>query len=88
MIAVLTVMSGMDLSHNWLRFDWVGFVGFKSSWFNSWHAAGAKPVGMVLGFATGGMPASVGFDYRCDFRALVALVTMGNLGVSSCLDVV
>jgi hypothetical protein len=45
-------------------------------------------MGMVLGLATGGMSMSVGFGYRCDSCELVALVTMGNLGVSSCLHVV
>jgi hypothetical protein len=29
-----------------------------SSQFGSWYAAGAKPVCMVLGLATGGMPMS------------------------------
>jgi hypothetical protein len=50
-----------------------------SSWFGSWYAVDVKPVCMVLGLATGGMPvssvgldtgemsvSSVGFDYRWD----------------------
>jgi hypothetical protein len=31
----------------------------ESSCFGSWYVAGAKPVCMVLGLATGGMPVSV-----------------------------
>jgi hypothetical protein len=61
MIAVLVIMSNMDLSHDLLGYGWVGSVGFESSWFGLWHAASAKPVGMVLGLATGGMPVSVGW---------------------------
>jgi hypothetical protein len=38
----------------------VGSVGFESNWFGSCYVAGAKPAGMVLGLATGGMPVSVG----------------------------
>jgi hypothetical protein len=59
MIAVLTVMSGMDLSHDWLGYGWVGFVGLESSWVGSWYATGATPVCMVLDLALGGMPVSV-----------------------------
>jgi hypothetical protein len=45
MIAVLTVMSDMDLSHDYLGFGWFGSVGFSgSSSFGSWYAAGVKPV--------------------------------------------
>jgi hypothetical protein len=47
---MLIVMNDMDPSHNYLG----------SGWFESWYAVGAKPVGMVLGLATGGMPTSVG----------------------------
>jgi hypothetical protein len=32
---------------------------FESSQFGLWYAAGVKPVCMVLGLATGGMPMSV-----------------------------
>jgi hypothetical protein len=35
-------------------------VGFESGHFGSWYAVGAKPMCMVLGLATGGMPVSVG----------------------------
>jgi hypothetical protein len=36
-----------------------------SSWFGSWYAAGAKPVCMVLGLATGVRPMSFGcFGYK------------------------
>jgi hypothetical protein len=35
---------------------WLGLSG--CSWFASWYAAGAKPVCMVLGLATGRMPVS------------------------------
>jgi hypothetical protein len=58
----------------WFR---LGLSG--SSWFGSWNAAGAKPVCMVLGLATGGMLVSsvglatggmlvsyVDFSYRWD----------------------
>jgi hypothetical protein len=45
MIAMLTVMSDMDLSHDLLGFGGFGFVRFSgSSWFGSWYATGAKPV--------------------------------------------
>jgi hypothetical protein len=40
-------------------FGWVRSVGFESRWFGSWYAAGATPVCMVLGLATGGMSMSV-----------------------------
>jgi hypothetical protein len=46
----------------WFRMDLTG-----SSWFGWWYAAGAKPMCMVLGLATGGMPmSSVDFGYRWD----------------------
>jgi hypothetical protein len=61
----------------WLGWFWLGLFG--SSWFGSWYAAGVKPVCMVLGLATGGMPmssvglatgemlvSSIGFGYRWD----------------------
>jgi hypothetical protein len=41
-------------------YGWVGSVGFESNWFGLWHATSVKPVCMVLGLATGGMPMSVG----------------------------
>jgi hypothetical protein len=80
MIAVLTVMSGMDLSHDYLRYGWDGSGRVTgSSWFGLWYAAGAKPVCMILGLVTGGMPvssvglatggmsvSSVGFGHRWD----------------------
>jgi hypothetical protein len=45
MIVMLTVTSGMDLSHDLLGFGWFGTVGFSgSSWFGLWYAVGAKPV--------------------------------------------
>jgi hypothetical protein len=37
---------------------WFGLGLPGSSWFGSWYAAGAKPVCVVLGLATGGMPVS------------------------------
>jgi hypothetical protein len=42
-----------------VEYGWVGSVGFESSCFGSWYAAGAKLVCMVLGLATGGMPMSM-----------------------------
>jgi hypothetical protein len=40
---------------------WLGwFCWVKSSWFGSCHAAGVKPVCMVLSLATGEMLVSVG----------------------------
>jgi hypothetical protein len=36
------------------------YVVFESSWFGLWQPAGEKPVCMVLGLATGGMPVCVG----------------------------
>jgi hypothetical protein len=49
----------------WLGWLWLGLSG--SSWLGLWYATGAKPVCMVLSFATGGMPVgSVGFGYKCD----------------------
>jgi hypothetical protein len=45
MIAVLTVTSGMDISHDYLGFGWFGSVRFsRSSWFGSWYAVGVKLV--------------------------------------------
>jgi hypothetical protein len=53
------VMSDMDLSHDWLGYGWFGSGGLtRSSWFGSWYVAGAKPVSIVLGLATGGIPIS------------------------------
>jgi hypothetical protein len=44
---------------------------------------------MVLGLATGGMPVNVGrFWIRVTHVSLWPLITVGNLGASSCLDVV
>jgi hypothetical protein len=70
-------------------FGWVDSVGFESSWFASWHAAGAKSVWIVLGLATGGMCMSIGlFLTTCVTPvSLWPLITVGNLGASSCLDV-
>jgi hypothetical protein len=61
--------------------------GFESSWFGSWYAAGAKPVAW--------------FGYRwdvCEHWSVLAtgvtpmslrpLITVGNLGAWSCLDIV
>jgi hypothetical protein len=61
--------------YGWFESGWV--IG--SSWFGLWYTAGAKPVCMVLGLATGGMTvisvslatggmpvSSVGFGYRWD----------------------
>jgi hypothetical protein len=45
---------------------------------------------MVIGLATGGMPVSVGrfLDIGVTPVSLWPLITMGNVGASSCLDVV
>jgi hypothetical protein len=45
---------------------------------------------MVLGLATSGMPVSVGWFLAIGVTpvSLWLLITVGNLGVSSCLDVV
>jgi hypothetical protein len=61
----------------WLGWFELGLPG--SSRFGLWYAAGAKPVSMVLGLATVGMPvssvglatggmlvSSIGFSYRWD----------------------
>jgi hypothetical protein len=61
-------------------------IGFESSCFSLWYAAGAKPISIVLslaiggvhmsslGLATGGMPVSIGqFGYRCDSCELMPL---------------
>jgi hypothetical protein len=75
----------------WLvGYGWVGSIGFESSWFGSWYAAGAKPVCMIFGF---------GYKWDACERwsilvigvthvSLRPLITMGNLGAWSCLDVV
>jgi hypothetical protein len=55
---------------------WLGWFGLGLSW-SSWYAAGAKPVCIVIGLATGGIPvspvglatcgmsvSSVGFGYK------------------------
>jgi hypothetical protein len=47
MIAVLTVLSNMDLSHDLLGLVGLDLTGSKSSWSGSWYVAGAKPVCMV-----------------------------------------
>jgi hypothetical protein len=39
-----------------LGWFWLGLSGSKL--FGSWYAAGVKPVCVVLGLATGGMPVS------------------------------
>jgi hypothetical protein len=70
--------------------SWVGSVGLKFSYFGSRHATSVKPVGMVLDFG-----------YRwgvCEHWLVLAtcvtpmslwtLITLGNLGASSYLDVV
>jgi hypothetical protein len=53
------------------------------------HAAGVKPMCMVLGLATGGMPVSLGrFLATCVTSvSLWPMITVGNLGASSYLDV-
>jgi hypothetical protein len=64
----------------------VGLVlGLKSSCFGSWHAAGVKLVGMVLGLSIGEMPVRVGrfLVTGVTHVSLWPLVTMGNLGASS-----
>jgi hypothetical protein len=55
-----------------------------------WYAAGAKPVCMVLGLTTGGMLVSVGqfLAISVTLVSLWPLITVGNIGVWSCLDVV
>jgi hypothetical protein len=49
-----------------------------------------KPICIVLGLATGGMPVSIGRFLVVSVTpvGLWPLITVGNLGVSSCLDVV
>jgi hypothetical protein len=71
-------------------FGWIESVGFESSWFGSCHAAGVKPMCMVLGLATGGMLVSIGQFLATGVTpmSLWPLIIMGNLGASSCLDVV
>jgi hypothetical protein len=54
-----------------------------SSWFGSWYAAGAKPVCMVFGLATGGMPvSSVGLATGGMLVTSIGLAT-GGMPVSS-----
>jgi hypothetical protein len=71
-------------------FGWLGSIGLESSWFGSWHVGGAKPVCMVPGLATGGMPVSFGWFLAIGVTpvSLWPLITLGNLGASSCLDVI
>jgi hypothetical protein len=70
-------------------FGWVGSTGFVSSQSGSWYAAGAKPVCMFW------------FGYRWDAcerwsffptgvipMNLRPLITVGNLGAWSCLDII
>jgi hypothetical protein len=70
-------------------FGWVGSAGFESSRSSSWYAAGVKPVRMFW------------FVYRwdaCEFWSFLVigvtpvslwpLITMGNLGAWSCLNIV
>jgi hypothetical protein len=71
-------------------YGWVGSIGFQFSCGGSWHAAGAKPVCMVLGFATCWMPVCV-IKFLAIGVTLVSLwpsIIVCNLGSSSCLDVV
>jgi hypothetical protein len=54
-----------------------------SSWFGSWYAAGAKPVCMVLGLATGLRPVSFGhFGYRGETCELCSVLAIGMRLVS------
>jgi hypothetical protein len=65
----------------WLRWFGLGLSG--SNWFGSWYAAGAKPVCMVLGLATGGMPvSSVGLATGEMLVSSIGLAT-GGMHVSS-----
>jgi hypothetical protein len=67
--------------------SWVGSAGFECSLSGSWYAAGAKPVCMFVYrwdacecwsfLATGLTPES-----------LWPLITVGNLGAWSCLDII
>jgi hypothetical protein len=41
-----------------VEFGWVGSVGFESSYFGLWYAAGVKRISIVLGLAIGGLPMS------------------------------
>jgi hypothetical protein len=47
MIVVLRVMSGMDLSHNYLGLVGLESIRFESGRFGSWYEAGVKPLYMV-----------------------------------------
>jgi hypothetical protein len=70
-------------------FGWAGSTRFESSRSGSWHAAGAKPMCIFW------------FGYRwdaCEHWSVLAigvtpvslrpLITVGNLGAWSCLDIV
>jgi hypothetical protein len=49
-----------------------------SSWFGSWDAAGAKPVCMVLGLATGVRPVSFGhLGYKGETCELYSVLATG-----------
>jgi hypothetical protein len=55
----------------------------RSRWLGLWYAAGAKPVCMVLGLATGGMPmSSIGLAIGGMPVSSVGLAT-GGMPVSS-----
>jgi hypothetical protein len=65
----------------WLGWFWFGLPG--SSQFGLWYVAGAKPVCMVLGLATGGMlVSSVGLAIGGMPMSSVGLAT-GGMHVSS-----
>jgi hypothetical protein len=60
----------------WLGWFWFGLPG--SSQFGLWYVAGAKPVCMVLGLATGGMlVSSVGLATGGMPMSSVGLATCG-----------
>jgi hypothetical protein len=63
----------------------VGCSGLTgSSWFGSWYAAGAEPVCMVLGLATGVRPMSFGcFGYMGETSELSTVLATGVRPVSS-----
>jgi hypothetical protein len=67
----------------------IDYCGFEYSLFGLWHAPGTKLVGLVLGLAIGGTPVSVGFVLATGVTlvCLWPLITVGNLGMSLCLDV-
>jgi hypothetical protein len=91
MIAVLKVMGDMDISHDLLGLVGLGLLGLSLVglvWFvicsrckacvhGSWFGYRWMLVSVGRFLATGVTPVS-----------LWLLITMGNLGVSSCLDVV